>query len=227
MASSIRTAVHESLPYIDPEPTAAERAAAESLIAAELSSSSSSSPPASLLPPLRAPNFSPLVTLELERIAAGAPFAGGVDLSRYEALPDSDSSSSSSELQTSLRLAYAAGTYLASRRAHLRLLDAHGRNAWLLANWRAEADLRALERDLAAARRDVDRLALARRAAQDAAAAELCGLDYAWRRGVARALEAEVAAEDLRRQVRDRQRAAAAAAAAADDDDDGRAVTAS
>ncbi|KAI0402536.1 Pre-mRNA-splicing factor SPF27 [Xylaria palmicola] len=214
MASSIRTTVHESLPYIDQEPTPSERIAAESLIAAELSSSSSSSASSpessssSALPPLPPPNFTPLMAAELSRVASGAAL-DGIDATRYE-IQDSPSSSSPSDLAPLLSRAYATHTYLRHRQAHLRLLDAYGKNAWLVANWHAEAgDLAALERDLAAARRDVDVVNLERRRRQDDVGEELRALGDAWRRGVGRVLETEVATEALRRQVLEKQRGGA------------------
>ncbi|KAI0473106.1 Pre-mRNA-splicing factor SPF27 [Xylariaceae sp. FL0804] len=229
--SSIRTTIHESLPYIDAEPTPAERAAAQALIDAELSSSPPPDPSSSILPPLRAPKFTPLAAAEQARVASSssppAPL-DAIDLSRYEATSSSSSSDPSSSSPSSsdpspssqLRRAAISSVYLSQRSAHLALLDAHGRHAWLVANWQLEAELAGLERDLAAARRDVDLVALARRRAQDGGnggggAAELHTLGEDWRRGVARVLETEAAAEDLRRQVLERQRRGAAAGGAA------------
>ncbi|RYP10815.1 hypothetical protein DL764_000437 [Monosporascus ibericus] len=210
---SFRTTVHESLPYIDPEPTPAERSAAEALIAAELSSTPSPSTdqqpaPSASLPPLREPVFSPLITQELERVASQQSLRV-IDESRYQAPDPSSIASLSSpdELRETLSRAYAASTYLRGREAHLRLLDAYGRNAWLVGNWSGlEAETAALERELAAARREVDRVNVRRRQAQDEAGGELRGLEEAWRRGVGRVLEAEAAAEALRRQVLERRR---------------------
>ncbi|XXH03804.1 protein kinase A regulatory subunit [Hypoxylon texense] len=200
--SSIRTTVHESLPYVDPEPTPAERAAAESLIAREQESAGSPPPPSA---PLAAPpTFSPLLSAELDRVAAKQPLSA-IDLSRYEALSDSPPSDPSA-LQTSLSRAYAAATYLSGRHAHLQLLDAYGKNAWLVGNWQLEAELRTLERELEEARKEVDLVSIQRRRAQDEVGGELKGLDEAWRRGVGRVLETEVAAEGLRQQVLERQR---------------------
>ncbi|KAI1380635.1 Pre-mRNA-splicing factor SPF27 [Hypoxylon crocopeplum] len=201
MSSSIRTTVHESLPYVDPDPTPAERAAAESLITAE--QSSSSPPSSSPAPPSHpSPKFSPLIEAELQRIAAKTPLQA-MDLTRYEA----PSSSTPQDLQSDLSRAYAAATYLDGRHAHLRLLDGLGKNAWLVGNWQLEAELRALERELDAAKREVDVVNIGRRRAQDEVGGELRGLDDAWRRGVGRVLETEVATEALRQQVLERQRA--------------------
>ncbi|KAL7623153.1 hypothetical protein AAE478_006834 [Parahypoxylon ruwenzoriense] len=161
------------------------------------------------LPPYRSPSFSPLITAELARISSKTPLTG-IDLSRYEAAdsdqPPSTSTSTSQELQSALSRAYAASTYLGGRRAHLRLLDDYGRNAWLVGNWQLEAELQALERELAAAKRDVDLVNIQRRRVQDDVAGELKGLEDTWRRGVGRVLETEVATENLRQQVLERQR---------------------
>ncbi|KAI1112347.1 Pre-mRNA-splicing factor SPF27 [Nemania sp. NC0429] len=212
MTSSIRTAVHESLPYVDQEPTPAERDAAQAQIAAEISSSSPP-PSSSLLPPLdHPPTFTPIIAAELERISKKQPLAA-IDLSRYEVQDDDDDQtlpSDPDELSPRLSRAYATHTYLAGREAHLRLLDAYGKNAWLVANWQAEAHLGALERELAAARREIDVVNVGRRRLQDDVGEELKGLEETWKKGVGRVLETEIATEALRQQVLERQRGGAA-----------------
>lgn len=70
-----------------------------------------------------------------------------------------------------------------------------------MGNWQLESELRALEREVSAARRDIDLITLRRQRLQRDAGGEITGLDEAWRRGVGRVLEAEVAAEGLRREV--------------------------
>ena len=67
-----------------------------------------------------------------------------------------------------------------------------------------------MERELADARRALDRVNLRRRNAQQGVAAEVHGLNDAWRRGVGRVLEAEAAAEELRRRIREETRKLAA-----------------
>ncbi|KAI0455042.1 Pre-mRNA-splicing factor SPF27 [Xylaria acuta] len=216
MTSSIHTTVHESLPYIDTDPTPAERSAAEALIATELSTFSP--PPSSAshpsMPPLSPPNFTPLITSELSRIAAGSEPMSGIDTTRYEIQEDPLPSPSSSETSPSslagpLSRAYATHTYLRGRETHLQLLDAYGKNAWLVGNWQTEADLAALERDLAAARREIDVVNIQRRRLQDEVGEELKGLEDTWKKGIGRVLETEVATETLRRQVLEKQRGAA------------------
>ncbi|KAL2757879.1 hypothetical protein ACRALDRAFT_2092429, partial [Sodiomyces alcalophilus JCM 7366] len=200
---SITTAFHESLPYIDPEPTQEERASAEAEIANELATFSAPD-----LPPLRDTQFSPLVEAELERISRKEPLKA-IDLTRYEAqeLPStstspSDPSAATDALASTLRKAYASHTYLTARLQNLHLLDKWGRNAWLLGNYALETELRALEKDLAHAKAQIDVLNIARRRAQDDAAGEMASLADAWRRGVSRVLETEVAVENLRAEVR-------------------------
>ncbi|KKY30500.1 putative bcas2 family protein [Diaporthe ampelina] len=201
------TTVHESLPYVDPEPTQPEREAAEALIAAERATVPDD-PHHALLPPPAEPTFSPLIQAELDRIASSPdpskPAAlDAIDLSRYELpdLPGDGADADREGLESALRQAYAAATYLSARRQHLALLDSHGKNAWLVGNWQLEAELRALEREVAAARRAVDLVTLRRQRLQRDAGGEITGLDETWRRGVGRVLEAEVAAEGLRREV--------------------------
>ena len=148
-------------------------------------------------------------------MAAKQPLSA-IDLTRYEAqeaLSESDLANLSAEealaqLEASLSRAGASATYLAGRRTHLALLDAHGRNAWLVGNWQLEAELKALERELADSRREIDLLTVQRRRAQEEAGAEVKYLEEAWRKGVGRVLETEVAAEGLRREVLEQRRLA-------------------
>ncbi|KAK3301253.1 Pre-mRNA-splicing factor SPF27 [Chaetomium fimeti] len=210
------TIVHESLPYVDPEPTAAERAAAEALIAHERTLEPDD-PHHIHLPPAPTPTafLTPLLTAELTRIASTNPEGtpskaklAALDLARYEA-PDPPSpttlsalppSEARAQLQDLLSRAYASHGYVASRRAHLALLEAYGKNAWLVGNAGLEAEVRAAEAELSAARREVDATTLRRRQAQDAVAGEMASLEEAWKRGVGRVLETEAAVEGLRRE---------------------------
>ncbi|KAK2615449.1 hypothetical protein N8I77_002203 [Diaporthe amygdali] len=201
------TTVHESLPYVDKEPTQSEREAAEALITAERATVPDD-PHHALLPPPLEPTFTPLFQAELDRIAGSADPSkptplGAIDLSRYELpdLPEDQSAVTRADFEPALRQAYAAATYLSARRQHLALLDSHGKNAWLVGNWQLEGELRALEREVAAARRAVDLVTVRRQRLQRDAGGEIAGLDEAWRKGVGRVLEAEVAAEGLRREV--------------------------
>lgn len=162
-----------------------------------------------LLPPAITPQFTSFVNAELARISSSTTQppepTRAIDLTRYQA-PDQPPSSSTSDLEAGLSQAYTAMSYLSARRQHLALLDSYGKNAWLTGNWQLEAELKAVERELAATRREIDVLTVRRQRVQGDVAAELRGLDDGWRRGVGRVLEAEVAAEGVRRNVVEEQR---------------------
>ncbi|KAK7941141.1 breast carcinoma amplified sequence 2 [Apiospora aurea] len=213
---SIRTTVHESLPYVDKEPTADERSNAENLISAELASiqqadDSATKTHPSLPPLVESPFFTAnsLLQQEQARLAAKQPLAA-IDLTRYEVDEDDvNAATDPQELETALARAYTAQAYLTARHAHLGLLDRYGKNAWLVGNWQAEADLAGLERDLAAVKRDIELVNHSRRQMQTEVGEELRGLDATWRRGVGRVLETEVAVQRLRHDIEQRRQAAA------------------
>ncbi|KAF5026172.1 hypothetical protein F66182_1736 [Fusarium sp. NRRL 66182] len=187
---AVPPAYHESLPYIDQEPSSEALAAAHTLITAE----ASTQPPKPASNP--EPTFSPAMTAELERVSTSTPLAP-LDLSRYEA------PSPSASPATALPAAAVAHSYLSSRLTNLELLDRWGKNAWLLGNHSLEAELQALERELASTKREVDILNLERQKKQQAVGAEMKTLDDTWRTGVGRVLETEVAVEELRRKIRE------------------------
>lgn len=213
---------------MDTEPTPDERAAAEALIAMERSTIPDD-PHHALLPPPVQSHFTPLFQPEFDRIAAASSSSQdssslrptplrAIDLSRYEApeLPDTFTNQQPPQQQQqyfepALQQAYTSMSYLNSRRQHLALLDTYGKNAWLVGNWQLEAELRALERELADAKRDVDLVTLQRQRAQAETGGEIRNLEETWRRGVGRVLETEIAAEALRRQVLEAERARAQA----------------
>ncbi|KAL7950376.1 Pre-mRNA-splicing factor SPF27 [Trichoderma barbatum] len=226
---AVPPAYHESLPYIDPEPSSEALSAARALIAAEQSTFSPPPPPQETP---QEPSFSPAIAAELARIASSTP-SQPLDLSRYEAqeLPpppaaaatttsktrskkasSKSAASSASAAEASrqpLSNAFISSSYLSSRAQNLSLLDTHGRNAWLLSNYHLEAELRSLERDLAATKRDMDLLNAARASRQNDVKAEMQGLEQNWRDGVGRVLETEIAVQELREQIRDELRSRA------------------
>ncbi|KAL5089462.1 hypothetical protein Trisim1_005738 [Trichoderma cf. simile WF8] len=223
---AVPPAYHESLPYIDPEPSSEALSAARALIAAEQSTFSPPPPPSSSSTPPKEPTFSPAIAAELTRIASSAP-SQPLDLSRYEAqeLPPpptkkstrskkSSSAAAASAVEASrqpLSNAFISSSYLSSRAQNLSLLDSHGRNAWLLSNYHLEAELRSLERDLAETKRDMDLLNAARASRQNEVKGEMQGLEQNWREGVGRVLETEIAVQELREQIRQELRSRAAA----------------
>lgn len=207
----LTTAIHDSLPYIDDEPSASERASALSLIATELGSQPTESHPS--LPPLPRQHFSELVEAELLRIENKKPLKA-IDLARYEAIeppttsPDSDEKSPETlaKWREALQRAYTSQSYLVGRQTNLALLEKYGKNAWLIGNAQLEDILRGLERGLSERKVEIDEVVIERKNAQEAVGGEVRGLEETWKRGVGRVLETEVAAEGLRREILERRR---------------------
>ncbi|KAL2114490.1 hypothetical protein VUR80DRAFT_5975 [Thermomyces stellatus] len=196
---SIREEIYESLPYIDPEPTESESQAAEALISAELPASK---PPHPSLPPSRTPSFSPAITA----LVSSSEKLSAIDTNRYKPQSALAPDASLDETADALRQAYILSSHLSTRDLNLDLLSQHGKNAWLLHNYQLEAILGGLERELAARKAEVDRLALERRRVQEGVAGEMRGLEVAWKKGVGSVLETEVAIEGLRNEIKERLR---------------------
>lgn len=149
-----------------------------------------------------APAYPPLLQQEMERAAAGRRL-DAIDLTRYEA--QDDAPAGLAQLRAVLERAYTAQSYLSARHAHLRLLDTFGKNAWLVGNWQTEAELAAVERELAQSKRSIELVNNERRRTQIEVGEELKGLDATWRRGVSRVLETELAVEKLKQELRQRR----------------------
>ena len=208
---SLTTAVLDSLPYIDAEPSNSERSAALSLITAEMGSQSTDNHPS--LPSLPPHHFSPLMEAEFLRIQNKEPLKG-IDLTRYEALEPPSTSPHSDEKspetialwREALQKAYTSQSYLIGRTTNLALLEKYGKNAWLIGNAQMEDMLRGLERELADRKTEIDGVVIERKTAQEAVGGEVKGLEETWKRGVGRVLETEVAAEGIRREILERRR---------------------
>lgn len=196
----------DALPYIDAQPSAEAMAAAQALIQAELPAEFASTLHSSI-PELRETKFSDLVEAEYARIGAGAAKepGTGIDLSRYEALDAPDRGDTEAWKRT-LQQAYTSAEYLRGREVNLSLLETYGKNAWLVGNSQLEGELRSLERDLEAAKLDLEAVEQARRALQGNAAGEMHGLEETWRSGVGRMIEAQAAGERLRQEILERRR---------------------
>ncbi|KAB8071345.1 breast carcinoma amplified sequence 2-domain-containing protein [Aspergillus leporis] len=199
---------HDSLPYIDAEPSAQARANAEKLIASELPADYSSTlhPSIPAFPEFR---LSPLIEQEVERKATGQPLTGGIDLSRYEA-PEPPTRSSDAgpnatpnleEWRQALEKAYTASSHLSMRRDNLTLLEENGKNAWLIGNSQLEDILRGLEKELAETNEAAETVNKQRKIAQETSKGELAGLEETWKRGVGAILDVELASENLRMQI--------------------------
>ena len=197
----------DALPYIDPPLSAEAVSAANALIQSELQSENQSAlHPA--IPAQKGSNFSELIENEHARLAAGQSKEDGVDLSRYEAL-DAPENGDLAAWKTTLQQAYASTEYLHGREINLGLLETYGKNAWLIGNSQLEDILNLLEKEVEALRLEQEALEQARKAAQENVAGEMQSLEEGWRKGVGRMIEAQAAAEGLRREILQRRRMAA------------------
>ncbi|KAK8190174.1 Pre-mRNA-splicing factor SPF27 [Phyllosticta capitalensis] len=205
---------HDSLPYIDAPPSPSSLAAASTLITTELSPSATTTPHASL-PAAPTPSYPPGIAAEHARLAAGAPKdpGTGIDVSRYEALDAPADGSDAAAWRAALQTAYTSSAHLETRLTNLSLLERFGKNAWLVSNSQLEAELRAVEAELAAAKNQVEAVEAARRDKQAGVKGEMDVLEATWREGVARVVRTEAAVEGIRRAVLERRRDMAAGSA--------------
>lgn len=197
----------DALPYIDAQPSVEALAAAQALIQAQLAQEHPTELHPSI-PTTREPKYSDLIEAEHARIAAGGEKAVGIDLSRYEAL-DAPEDNDPEAWRNALRQAYTSAEYLHGREMNLSLLEAYGKNAWLIGNSQLEDILKGLERDVEGAKLELEEVEQARRAVQGNAAGEMHGLEETWRQGVGRMIEAQAAGEGLRQEILQRKRMAA------------------
>jgi len=199
---------------IDPAPTTADLSSATTLLTSALTPEHAETIHPSI-PTTYTPHFSPWITAAHNTIAStGLPRAPGtgIDLSRYEApsLPTSTSSSipsssSPSDAHTYLSTALTSTSYLTQRALSLSLLERFGKNAWLVSNSQIEYELRAIETELLQVRDKVEAVEERRRGMQEGVRGEVEGLESAWREGVGRAVEVEVAGWGVEREIRGRR----------------------
>jgi len=126
---------------------------------------------------------------------------GGIDLTRYEA---PEKPADDSEIETwrkSLRQAYMSSSYLSGRLTNLSLLEEFGKNAWLISNSQLEDILRDLEKELSEQKEAVENINKSRKAAQEESRAELVGLEEAWKQGVGKTIEVQLATDGVRREI--------------------------
>nr|CDP25159.1 Putative protein of unknown function [Podospora anserina S mat+] len=197
------TTIHESLPYIDSPPTSTQLTAAQTLITRERTLHPDD-PNHALLPPPYHPQFlTPLLTSEFSRLSSTSPppKLNALDLSRYNTLPSQPPNPTPHSLQSELSKAYTSHAYISSRRSHLALLDTYGKTAWLVGNYHLEGELKALEKELAQTKQEIDLVTLARKTRQEEVGPEMRMLEENWKMGVGRVLETEVATEGVRREV--------------------------
>ena len=147
-----------------------------------------------------------MIQHELQRKAAGHPITGGIDLSRYEE-PEGPSDDNNTEAwKRPLQKAYISSIYLSGRISNLSLLEELGKNAWLIGNSQLETILRQHEKELEGLKAATENVNKSRKAAQEGSRGEIMGLEETWKRGIGRIVEAEVAVEELRKQILDERR---------------------
>ncbi|KAJ5679083.1 hypothetical protein N7462_007327 [Penicillium macrosclerotiorum] len=201
---------HDSLPYVDAQPSASARHQAQQLINAELAPEHASTLHPTI-PESPEPKFTPLFQQELSRKATGTPLTGGIDLSRYEA-PDPPTRNSDDEVPNlsewceTLRKAYTSSLHLTKRHENLALLEESGKNAWLIGNSQLEEILRDLEKELAETKDAAEEVNKQRKIAQEGSFGEIVGLEETWKRGVGSILDVELASEGLRMQILEHRR---------------------
>jgi pre-mRNA-splicing factor SPF27 len=201
-----------ALPHIDTIPlTPSQLQSANDLVLADqLASGIDTSALHPSIPSTTESQFSPLITAAHARLASDPTntprSSSALDLTRYEAL-DAPSPSSSSEIwTTALNRAATSAQYLRARETNLGLLEAYGKNAWLVGNARLEDELKALEKEVADKSMEKEDVARERREAEMGVAAEMQTLEETWKVGVGRMLEAQAAAEGLRLEILERKR---------------------
>jgi len=142
---------------------------------------------------------------ELERIESKTPMVG-VDMSRYEASDPLEATTDQKAARDLLRAAYTNSSYLTKRLQALDLLEQFGKNAWLVANSQLEDMLREVERELADCRGSVEAVNRERKGAQERGRGALEGNERAWREGVGRVVETDVAVAEVEGRWREKLR---------------------
>lgn len=138
---------------------------------------------------------------EVQRVGAGQPRTGGIDLTRYEE-PDEPTADEDPQVwRKSLRSAYISSTYLAGRHTNLGLLEELGKNAWLMGNLQLDQVLKSLEQELNVLKEEVDEVNRSRKLAQEGSKGEILALDDTWRKGIGRLIEVQLAIDQLRHQT--------------------------
>ena len=160
-----------ALPHIDAAPSSEALATADALIQTELSSEDQNAVhPA--IPTQSQPHFSDLVEAEHMRIEEGQSKDGGIDLSRYEAL-DAPEKGDLDAWKATFNKAYASAEYLHGREINLGLLEAYGKNSWLIGNSQLEDILRSLEKEVEDMKLEQEAVEQARRSTQSNVAGEM------------------------------------------------------
>ncbi|KAH7130269.1 Pre-mRNA-splicing factor SPF27 [Dendryphion nanum] len=213
---------YDSLPYVDAPPTDHALAAARAVIDADIKSAGidqSQLHPALIPAAAYTPNFSDLIEQEHARLLTDPTSKlSAIDLKRYQdpdAPPNTDPTSDEdrpeilAKWEKALKAAYVNSEYLNGRITELGLLEKFGKNAWLIGNSQLEDILKNIEAELAVVRKQQEEVEILRRSQQEVVQGEIVTLEKAWKEGIGRVIEAEVAAEGLKQQILEKRRAGA------------------
>ena len=122
-------------------------------------------------------------------LAANKQKLAAIDASRYSdsALePPTSSPNDPNHLEdwrATIKRAYTLYSYLAARNQQLSLLEAYGKNAWLIANSQVEEELRSVEKALADCKERTEEVNRERKERQEAVRGEMEGLQESWKEG--------------------------------------------
>ena len=153
------------------------------------------------LPSFEESRFSPLISKEIERVAAGEKVKGGIDLTRYD-VPEAPSSTDDVKAwRNALRQAYSASSYLSSRQTNLQLLEELGKNAWLISNSQLDEMVKVQERELERLKQETESINKERKTAQEASRGEIAALDATWKEGIERLVKVQLATVQLRQEA--------------------------
>lgn len=142
---------------------------------------------------------------EVDRVAAGKQMTGGIDLSRYESSEEMSPDSNVEIVKAALRSTYANMTYLRDRQTNISLLEEYGKNAWLVGNSHLDDVQKRLDSELATVKAQAENINRMRRAAQEDSRGELLGLGDTWKQGISRIVETQLATDQLRQELSQKQ----------------------
>ncbi|RMD39737.1 hypothetical protein DV735_g5383, partial [Chaetothyriales sp. CBS 134920] len=171
----------DSLPYIDADVSVADRAQADALISRELRKINQE-PLHPSVQPLPGSRDSEFIRKEIDRVSAGQPWEGGIELARYEA-PDEPGLDDNTQIwHKALRTASISSTYLAGRSINMSLLEELGKNAWLISNSQLDEILKSLSKESELLKQETEAINRERKAVQESAKAEISALEDTWKR---------------------------------------------
>lgn len=202
--SRLQTELRLTFSDIDPPISEIDREKAQKLIDQELSRVLKSTPHSALSNEYES-KIPSWVQSAAERQNAKLPREDGIDLSRYNPPEELPANSDVADWRKALRSAYVSHSYLSGQQVNLSLLDEWGKNAWLIGNSQLQYILKEVEIELERLKKESDDTNRARKAAQEGSKAELLNLEETWKQGVGRMIEVQIAAEELRRTIKERQ----------------------